>query len=668
MVQSRLIQNIDEDHKTLRCVADAQGTIVFVSPALSWLCGSSQKELKGQSLSAIMSVQDEDGAPLSLEGLRPGFYQAAVDRLNRDPQILGLRLDAIAYGDRKFYVIWFDQDTSAFVSDEYFEKAELYFDRVKSRGHVPGYDKLKAPKIDNIKIDESELRHFINVSNELFGVYRREGSFVRVNYAFNRVLGYADQDLRKFPFLDLIHPEDRLRAQEKLETVVNAPLENELRVDFESRSLCKDGQIKWIEWVLKSANDYIYIVGRDVSDIRRQEMQLCAREAQLYEAQKLGRMGHWSWEVGTREMDWSHHLYHIFGVEMARFRPTFENVREMVRGSGNQPGLIEYFQQATLQGKNFNFEFEICTPLGETHHIRCEGRCHTNDKTGNVDKLFGIFQDITDRSLHEKQLREAKDAAETAYASKTRFLANMSHELRTPLNAIIGFSEMMQRQLLGPVGNTKYLDYIAGIRESGEHLLDLINDILDMSKIEFGKYDLEFEDLNIAKVIRLVVHMMEGRAHESDVRLITDSIPDDLHIQADRRAVMQILINLMSNAVKFTPAGGQVEMLCLKDADNHITLIVRDTGVGIPKSKIPLVMLPFEQVASALTRPHEGSGLGLAITKDLVKLHHGDIHISSVVEKGTEVSVTLPIRQPDSQNAADEADGMAKPFSDFRAG
>src|SRR5690606_30075792 len=177
--------------------------------------------------------------------------------------------------------------------------------------------------------------------------------------------------------------------------------------------------------------------------------------------------------------------------------------------------------------------------------IHCEGRCKTDPASGKVKALFGVMQDITERKCHERALNEAKEAAETAYASKTRFLANMSHELRTPLNAIIGFSQMMQQQLLGPLGNERYVEYISGIRESGEHLLNLINDILDMSKIEVGKYELEIEDFNLSKLVQLAVHMIETRAHEGNIRLIADQVPENITIRADRRAIMQIMLNLM---------------------------------------------------------------------------------------------------------------------------
>jgi two-component system, cell cycle sensor histidine kinase PleC len=208
---------------------------------------------------------------------------------------------------------------------------------------------------------------------------------------------------------------------------------------------------------------------------------------------------------------------------------------------------------------------------------------------------------------------------------------------------------MIQRQLLGPMGNARYLDYIGGIRQSGEHLLDLINDILDMSKIEVGKYELYVEELNIGKIIRLAIHMVEGRAHESQVKLVADDIPDDVQIMADRRALMQILLNLMSNAVKFTKPGGTVDVRCFRELGG-VALVVSDTGIGIPKEKLNLVTLPFEQVSSEFTRNHEGSGLGLAITKDLIELHGGTLDIDSEVGVGTIVTVLLPDRVPDAKN------------------
>jgi signal transduction histidine kinase len=305
--------------------------------------------------------------------------------------------------------------------------------------------------------------------------------------------------------------------------------------------------------------------------------------------------------------------------------------------------LNQAFQRALIEENDYDMEFRIQTAQGDTRFIRCEGRC-ARDVTGEVTALYGIMQDMTERMAVEHELREAKDTAERAYAARTQFLANMSHELRTPLNAIIGFSEMMQHQLLGPLGNDKYLEYIGGIRESGEHLLDLISDILDMSKIEAGKYELDLSEIQPGKLIKLATHMMEGRAHEAKVKIhIDDQINETLKIIADRRATLQIILNLLSNAVKFTKEGGLIA-ISLQEQEKFCLIKVSDNGIGIPANKLATITRPFEQVSSSYARAHQGSGLGLAITKELVEMHGGGITIESKLGQGTTVTIRLPHR------------------------
>ena len=300
------------------------------------------------------------------------------------------------------------------------------------------------------------------------------------------------------------------------------------------------------------------------------------------------------------------------------------------------------FQRAVIEQNDYDMEFRIQPPQGDIRYIRCEGRCAV-DAQGEVVALYGIMQDMTERMLYERELKEAKDAAERAYAAKSQFLANMSHELRTPLNAIIGFSEMIQRQLLGPIGTPQYMEYIQGIRESGEHLLDLINDILDMSKIEAGKYELALEELQVDKLTRLALHMMEGRAMESGITLsLMGTVNEDLRIVADRRAFLQIMLNLLSNAIKFTREKGLVSVECTERPDS-IVLKVVDTGIGIPANKLASITRPFEQVSTDYAREHQGSGLGLAITKELVEIHGGTLQIESTLDVGTTVTIRLPL-------------------------
>ncbi len=244
--------------------------------------------------------------------------------------------------------------------------------------------------------------------------------------------------------------------------------------------------------------------------------------------------------------------------------------------------------------------------------------------------------------LADKYARE-KTRAEAANRSKSEFLANMSHELRTPLNAIIGFSEVMLSQMFGPMGSDKYAEYSRDIHRSGQFLLDVINDILDMSKIEAGRMSLECETLQVDAALDEVMRLITPRAFEGGVS-VERQVPQGFTLWADRRAFKQVLINLLSNAVKFTPEGGRITVSAL--ASNGVMAIaIRDTGIGIPARDIEKLGRPFEQVENQFTKSRGGSGLGLAISKSFVELHGGTLTIRSTVGHGTEVTVTFPLRQ-----------------------
>jgi two-component system, cell cycle sensor histidine kinase PleC len=237
---------------------------------------------------------------------------------------------------------------------------------------------------------------------------------------------------------------------------------------------------------------------------------------------------------------------------------------------------------------------------------------------------------------------EEKTRAEEANAAKSKFLANMSHELRTPLNAIIGFSEIMESGMFGPLGADKYTEYSRDIRESGEYLLDVINDILDMSKIEAGGIRLTPEIVALEPVLADCLRVVSTRAGEKRLTLDAEVDPD-IELNADRRSLKQIALNLLSNAVKFTPDGGAVTVRGRRRGDK-VTIAIADNGIGIPKDALRKLGRPFEQVESQLTKRHQGSGLGLAIAKSLVEMHGGVMRIRSRVGRGTSVVVRLPLR------------------------
>ena len=298
------------------------------------------------------------------------------------------------------------------------------------------------------------------------------------------------------------------------------------------------------------------------------------------------------------------------------------------------------------------------------------------DFAGGITGIGAIGTDITDRKHAEERLRKseknlqmriaeleeaqrrlkdqeanlinlagdlkiARDQAEAANRAKTEFLATMSHELRTPLNAIIGFSEIIQTETLGPIGSVKYRDYAADIHESGHHLLDLINDILDLSKVESGLDELHEEDIGIPELMHSVWRLIQQRADKQGVRLILELPEDPPALYADLRKLKQILVNLMSNAIKFTEAGGEVAMKVWFRGDGGYVFQIADTGIGIALEDLPKALSQFGQVNSTPGR-HEGTGLGLPLSKALVELHGGSLDLQSQPGVGTTVTARFP--------------------------
>ncbi len=254
-----------------------------------------------------------------------------------------------------------------------------------------------------------------------------------------------------------------------------------------------------------------------------------------------------------------------------------------------------------------------------------------------------VVRDVTKERRTMIQLQDARDRADASNRAKSAFLANMSHELRTPLNAILGFAEVMEQQLLGPLGSSRYVAYAADIRWSGNHLLQLINDVLDLSKIEAGRTEIVEEILDIPSLARDCIRLLDDRAREAGVRW-REEIPDDLPaLKADARGVRQILLNLLTNAVKFTPAGGTVSFQAAADDEGRLALLVADTGTGIPESELAHIFEPFRYRSNALvSRVKEGTGLGLSICKRLAEMHGGTIEIQSRIDRGTKVTVRFP--------------------------
>jgi len=262
---------------------------------------------------------------------------------------------------------------------------------------------------------------------------------------------------------------------------------------------------------------------------------------------------------------------------------------------------------------------------------------HRADEIGFLARALRVFRDS---DLEKRRLRSDRDNAEAANHAKSEFLANMSHELRTPLNAILGFSEVIKSQMFGPLSG-RYRSYAADIFNSGNHLLELINEILDLSKLEAGKLELHEEDVNLGAAVEACMQLVEPQARKTQIRL-SASFDDDISlVRVDPRRFRQIMINLLTNAVKFTPDGGRVCVSTFRK-NGDLVLTVTDTGIGMAPEEIPKAMASFGQVDSKISRNHEGTGLGLPLTKHLVELHGGALTLESEMNVGTTVTITLP--------------------------
>ena len=333
--------------------------------------------------------------------------------------------------------------------------------------------------------------------------------------------------------------------------------------------------------------------------------------------------------------------------------------------SEDQEGVEKAFERAGLFGGEASLEYRM--QHSEGHYIWVETRLKpvitlTIAAVAKTPKglpmpacfeLVSVTRDITTRKIQELELVHDLEVAELANQSKSQFLANMSHELRTPLNAVIGFSEMIKEETFGPIGVPKYLEYAGLITSSGHHLLGLINDILDMSKIESGKYSLCLEQIDAAQVVGGSLSLVRVASDKAGVNIVSAIENDIPQFCADKRALKQILLNLLSNAVKFTPKGGAITVGASCDTDMFY-LQVLDTGIGISEADLARLGQPYEQVIDQYTKNKAGTGLGLSLVSALAELHGGNVTIESIVGAGTCVTVSMPLRQTAGGQAQSE--------------
>lgn len=413
---------------------------------------------------------------------------------------------------------------------------------------------------------------------------------------------------------------------------------------IEARIRTDNGRVVWCAFsavAMSMAGDDVTLIGcYDVTDRHRAVSALRESAYNLAEAERIAHLGNWLWDIAPNTLRWSDEAYRIFGLEPHRVEMTYPVFLAYVHPE-DRDTVEQAIAQALESKEPYKIEHRIVLPDGSIRVVREHAEIE-RDATGRAVRMRGTVLDTTVINHVTDSLREALKRAEFANEAKSQFLANMSHELRTPLNAIIGFSELMASDVLGPMEVPQYRSYAKDINDSGHHLLAVVNDILDLSRIEVGATDMDESPLVVDDLACACMRIVDGRAALAGLTLAREIPVAFPALYADERLLKQIILNLLSNAIKFTPAGGTVSFAARRDTDGGIVLQVSDSGIGIAPADIERVMEPFVQVEGSLSRRFDGVGLGLALVKQFALLHDATITIDSELDKGTRVAVHFP--------------------------
>jgi PAS domain S-box-containing protein len=481
---------------------------------------------------------------------------------------------------------------------------------------------------------EAQIRQILEEAG-LVAVVDCGGEIVYANSALARMLGYASLiELRAMGAQDHVHPGDREMVAARREARLagrNAP------DSYEFRMVRKDGSSFWVDchtslvtWNGRPAS-LAWLI--DVTDRKRMQEAL-SRTEKLFGA----------------IFDSSPAMLALSRADDGRF---IEVNRAFLRGLGyrreellgrteREVGILLDAEAGRRICRGSADEEIIAAVKTRSGEVRQFAFSSQPIRVADLDMLLTVAHDVTARLQHEEELRESKRAAELANRAKSEFLAHMSHELRTPLNAIIGFSDIIAEQIYGPVTVPKYLEYARDVRGSGEHLLQIINDLLDLSKLEAGKQELHESVFVIEAVVERAMRLVQGRATTAGLAIAVEIEPGLPRVRADERLMIQMLTNLLSNAVKFTPPGGSVTVRAGIGAEGTFQLAVQDTGVGMTPEGIEVALTPFGQVENAFARQHQGTGLGLPLVRALADLHGGNLRVESELGRGTTVTIELP--------------------------
>jgi PAS domain S-box-containing protein len=439
----------------------------------------------------------------------------------------------------------------------------------------------------------------------------------------------------------LVLPEDLPAIQREM---ADAMAHRDREMDFAFRIRRPDGEVRSIqgsaEFFYDDAGAPLRMVGvnLDVTERVRAEEERRRSETLLREMERIAHIGSWEWNLETGALWWNEELYDVYGVDPHSGPLTYESFAAVLHPDDR--AMVEReVQDALREGDTFAFDHRIVRGDGEIRALHGRGRVF-RDESGRPVRMVGSGQDITERKQVEEALRRARDEAEAANRAKSDFLAVMSHELRTPLNAIGGYAELVELGVRGPVNDAQKQD-LHRIQQSQKHLLRLINEVLSYARMEAGAVTYELADVDVAESVGAAEAMVLPQASARGITLEKCDCPPELVARVDAERLQQILLNLLTNAVKFTPPGGRIG-IGVEPAHGDVAIRVWDTGVGIAPEKLQTAFEPFVQVGRGLNNPMDGVGLGLAISRDLARGMGGDLISESTVGAGSTFTLLVP--------------------------
>jgi len=475
-----------------------------------------------------------------------------------------------------------------------------------------------------------------------------DGRYTYVAGNVEACLGYRPEELVGRSVFDVIvtPPPNDLRALFQDALANAAPIR-----ELENWNRARDGRtVCMLTNGTPIRNDDGAVIGyrgtdKDITDRKAAEEAARITHERYVESQLIGRVGHWRRDLRTDDVAWSEGVFAMFGLDPASFDTEYTRIIDLI-DPRDRSLVNDALTRIADTGQPETYHFRI--RRGDDERIIWTKGYRETDADGTPTAVFGVVRDVTEELTRLEALEEERsralhlmELAQAASLAKSSFLAAMSHELRTPLNAIIGFSEMMVLETLGPM-TPAYQDYSRHVLDSGRFLLSLIDDILDLSRVESGRREIMVEALDVAEEIEAGLRQVALKATEQDLSVQTHIAPDTGPLLGDRRAVRQVLLNLMSNALKFTPPGGTVSVRAEPGAEGAVVLTVEDSGFGIPEEDQGRVFDAFTRTLDADQKAIQGTGLGLTLVKALMELHGGHVSLRSTPGQGTSVSVLFP--------------------------